>query len=87
MVDIYVCTYVRVVTLHSSLSSFVLLMSFSFVLLFFLSGRKRKRTKRKGKINVVGVVAHLVEHPLGVGEARGSKPCNSNFLKSFFILF
>ena len=28
--------------------------------------------------SVLGVVAHLVEHPLGVGEARGSKPCNSN---------
>ena len=37
--------------------------------------------------NVVGVVAHLVEHPLGVGEARGSKPCNSNFFLSFFLFF
>ena len=43
--------------------------------------------KKKNKKNVVGVVAHLVEHPLGVGEARGSKPCNSNFLKFFFLFF
>ena len=38
-------------------------------------------------VYVVGVVAHLVEHPLGVGEARGSKPCNSNFFILLFFFF
>ena len=52
-------------------------------LLFFIFCSIRNDNKINKSKNVVGVVAHLVEHPLGVGEARGSKPCNSNY---FFFL-